>query len=204
VALVDYFEIEPEMDGLVNFDKIAPVDFPGIQFNAHLRFAGLAIGTLFVGQFSYLTGQRTYISQRLGGRPSVPFRLREGGNHSGKNLRHVFGRVDTADQGAALYPGSSSVAMRFSNRQRRLGFELLAAQLNTPRRVEVLVRFYDEEGRWMRQTPITLSQPGFYGFETVDEMFAIKGVTLEGLNGSRYAIDNIIFDTPMLIGWADP
>lgn len=207
IVRVPYGDIAPDMGGRVDFEAFELVAYPGQTFNARLRFPGLSTGEAFIGQIPFLRGQADRATRGLGGRPSLPFEiaarpLRLGVFADGaSNVLFSAAPTPRLDGTGLLYNhGGGTVALRFANMQRRLGFRVVVPNAFPAGGITLSVRFYGDNGAWIGSDPILLHQADPHGFATSDDRFRIKGVSVEPMNGARFAINDIIFDVPMLLG----
>ncbi|MEL7114276.1 MAG: hypothetical protein AAGP08_01580 [Pseudomonadota bacterium] len=211
IVSADYNEVAEEADGRVDFEAMPAAPFPGITLTGRLRFPGLAIGPKFVGQVHFLRGVAEFATLGLSGRPDIPFRVSQRPDwraiveieQAGRVNHALIASASTASvDGTKLVRnwGGGALVFRFSDRQRRLGFRVLSSPSGAPTTPQLVVRFFAADGAWITAPTQILIGPGLYAYATESEDFIIQGFSLEPINGSRFAIDDIVFDAPLLLG----
>ena len=212
VIPVDRDPYLPYLLGRVDFDAMSASSYPGTRYDSRLPFRGLIVDTYFRGQLPILrkTGRRTYGA--LAHEPETP--LKEGGFSSERIMSTLMVTTHTPpDTGAFLLSrvyeyeasrremgyGFGSIALKFSNDQFVLGFELVPPPTGTKRAPHVQLRFLDVAGHPVGPA-LELSAFGTYTFRDAEEIRRIRGVEVINMGLVPIGLDTIVFELPLVIG----
>lgn len=209
---VDYIDLKPLLLGNVDFEELDAPHLPGLPIDYVRRYPGLAIGTMFEGQVNYRAGVGAMASNHLSGHPATPLRAVK--RHGHRTV--IFAEMDTEISGTsnvvigvARTPtdtrfvdnvGFGSLTLGFSDRQYAIGLRIQFLPSESSKKQAAQLRFYDDLGGWMNQTPITIHQSGYYGLKLQTEERLIQGISLTNGGTVGFAIDDIIYEIPPLIG----
>lgn len=201
VTPVPYAPLLERLDQIVDFEDFDRFMSPGIRLEGVQDFGGLKAAERFSGQ---VTQQSDGFDQLLGS-PLPPLTLAAGKEY--ENLAVTFYILITnhlVGHAAPGYPenragGEGAIAVLFDSDQSALGFQVAAEPQpddpNTPAGV-MTVSFYSRDGQLIDRAEVVLDwgRAG-YGFERVNQIRDIAGITIENRDPAGIAIDDIIFDT---------
>ena len=213
IALVSRPPIAALLQGKVDFDAMNAVPYPGARYKSRLPFPGLVIDTYFRGQLPILrkTGRQTYgelvhdagSPLKEGGvsadRRMSTLMVAEDKSHPSGNF--LLSRVhEYAPRRRELGYGFGTIALKFSNDQQVLGFDLLRLPGRAAAKgLRVRVRFLDVSGRVIG-APMELTSTGTYTFQDQGGQRRIRGVEIVNLGLVPIGLDTIVFQLPLVIG----
>ena len=206
--LVDRAPFTHVLQGRVGFDDMAASPLPGTPYRARLPFKGAVFSTGFDGQVAILrdTGGVTHSANIR--TPAAPLSARNGPSRYAE--LHLVADAQS-DKGPFLashmwvpgvtddVQGFGTIAIAFSNRQFVFGFDLLPLQGSGTLPLVVRLQAYAVDGQPLG-APVILSQAGQVTFRLDSELRDIAGIELANLGWSGYAIDDIVFELPLVIG----
>ena len=198
----NYSEVSILLDRLVNFDELKSNAGQGKAYDWPLYYAGLKIGTHFQRQIPGWQKRKIGHSIGLSRHPAMNADLTQ---NVQQELRVIAVAAENllASKGWEINAqlvglGRGTIAARFADGQSAIAFEVHSPSQNT-NTPEVLVTFYlESEGKNIIRKSI--SGTGSFAFVTDDESHSIWGVTLESANGAPFAIDNLEYQRPVLLG----
>ena len=210
ILRVDRAPFEPRLLGIVDFEATSASPFPGMRYEGRMPFRGIIADTYFLGQIPILRkhGDRTFALNY--GNPSYP--LEEANEWRSYSTLHVL-EIGTHETNTVLTSrvaipsirprdenvGFGAIALKFTNNQFVIGFDLRPLEDTSHATPIVQVTFLTSEGERIGE-PVTLSEFGQYTFTTDDLSRDIKGIEFINLAHEAFAVDNIVFEVPILIG----
>lgn len=204
VDLVPYEALEPRLVTRVDFEDYPRMMSPGTALNGVQRLEGVRIGERFSGQTLTQVGG----FDRLSPGPVPPLDVVAGA--PGQNLAVSF-VYSLSNLVAGLAPpgypkkeagGEGAIAVLFDRDQFALGFRVAAdlrPEDNSSGRMQVA--FYRRDATLIATMDVTLGW-GIrgYGFLREAETADIAGVTITNMDPAGIAIDDLIFDTDLVLG----
>lgn len=163
---------EAELRGLVDFDSVSAAPLPGIRYRARIPFRGLIASTYFYGQIPIagLNGSQTYAINY--GRPESPLEPVADGRgfstlmalHLPENEKDVLLTSRVYESGLPRRDsaiGYGAIALKFSDRQPVIGFDLEPVTRNNRLKPNVQIKLFSVDGELLGN-PIILSDFGRY------------------------------------------
>ena len=204
IQLVPYDTLEPRLATLVDFEEYPRLLSPGTSLEGVQRFDGARIGERFAGQaLSHEDG-----FDRLSPFPLPPLDILPG--QPGQNLAVSY-VYTLSNQVAGLAPpgypeprsgGEGSIAVLFDRDQFALGFRV-AADLRPGNDAQgsMEVSFFRRDATLIATVDVPLNW-GFrgYGFLREGEVEDIAGIAITNADPAGIAIDDLIFDTDLVLG----
>lgn len=210
VALVPYTDLEPRLVTRVDFEDFPRRLSPGVQIDGIQRVEGAAMGERFQGQLIWQ--EDGY--DRVGPMPDTPLALASGPEGQNLSIALIY-QLSNQLQGLAPpgYPaihaeGEGAVAVLFDRDQFALGFRVAAEP--QPRDGAgspgaMTVQFFTRDARLIAEKVVTLGWGRkAYGFLREGEEPDIAGITITNADPAGIAIDDLIFDHDLAIGWLKP
>ncbi|MEO0694114.1 MAG: hypothetical protein AAFY90_14695 [Pseudomonadota bacterium] len=207
IALVPYSDLEPRLVTRVDFEDFPRRLSPGVQIDGVQRVEGAAMGERFLGQ--QLWQENGF--DRVGLVPDAPLSLAPGADGQNLSIALIY-QLSNQLQGLAPpgYPaidaeGEGSVAVLFDRDQFALGFRVAAEpqprdRPGTPG--QMTVQFFARDARLIAEMTVTLGWGRkAYGFLREGEEPDIAGITITNEDPAGIAIDDLIFDHDLAIGW---
>ncbi|MEL6645737.1 MAG: hypothetical protein AAFQ79_17535 [Pseudomonadota bacterium] len=207
ITLVPYTDLEPRLTTRVDFEDFPRRLSPGISLDGIQPVEGAALGERFQGQ---LIWQQDGFD-RTGLIPDAPLALVAGAEGQNLSIALIY-QLSNQLQGLAPpgYPatnaeGEGSVAVLFDRDQFALGFRVAAEPRprdgnGTPG--QMTVQFFARDARLIAEKTVTLGWGRqAYGFVREGEATDIAGITITNADPAGIAIDDLIFDTDLAIGW---
>ena len=205
IALVPYETLEPRLVTRVDFEDLPRQMSPGTSLDGVQRFEGARIGERFAGQTLFHENG----FDRLSPAPLPPLTLSAGA--PGQNLAVSF-ITTLSNQVAGLAPpgyperragGEGAIAVLFDRDQFALGFRV-AAEIELPEDAPaslMRVSFFRRDASLIATLDVPLGW-GFrgYGFLRDGETEDIAGITVTNSDPEGIAIDDLIFDTDLVLG----
>lgn len=205
VTLVSYHELESRLVSRIDFESFPRTLSPGTPLDGLVALEGAQLGERFTGQtLSEIDG-----FDRLSHFPMPPLRLEAGQNGQNLAVSFIYMLSNQLDGlGVAGYPersagGEGAIAILFDRDQFALGFRV-AAELEPdiatpPGQMEIA--FYRRDATPIATLTVTLDWGlSSYGFLRTDGTEDIAGITITNLDPEGIAIDDVIFDTDLVLG----
>lgn len=210
VTLVPYADLEPRLVTRVDFEDFPRRLSPGVQIDGIQRVEGAAMGERFQGQLIWQEDG----FDRVGPLADAPLALAAGADGQNLSISLIY-QLSNQLQGLAPpgYPainaeGEGAVAVLFDRDQFALGFRVAAEPQprdGAGRPGAMTVQFFTRDARLIASMPVTLGWGRkAYGFVRAGEEPDIAGITITNADPAGIAIDDLIFDHDLAIGWRDP
>ena len=204
VGVVPYEDLEPRLVTRVDFEDFPRLLSPGTPLEGIQRLEGVRIGERFAGQtLSHENG-----FDRLSPHPLPPLSIVAGAPGQNLAVSYVY---TLSNQVAGLAPpgfperragGEGAIAILFDRDQFALGFRV-AADLKPGDGTQGAMRvgFFRRDATPIASVNVTLGW-GFrgYGFLREGEVSDIAGITITNADPAGIAIDDVIFDTDVVLG----
>lgn len=208
ITLVPYETLEPRLVSRIDFEDFPRQMSPGLSLDGVVDFEGASMGERFSGHV--LTERDGF--DRLSHLPLPPLRLEPGAE--GQNLAVSFLYMmsnQLGGLGPAGFPsrdagGEGSIAVLFDRDQFALGFKVAAEptpEVAAPKG-RMNVAFFRRDATFISVLTIGLDW-GFssYGFVRENDAEDIAGMVITNLDPEGIAIDDLIFDTSLVLGWLE-
>ncbi len=205
VRLVPYEELEPRLVSRIDFEGFPRQMSPGVSLDGVVDLEGASLAERFSGHV--LTETDGF--DRLSHWPLPPLTLEPGAD--GENLAVSFLYM-MSNQLGGLGPrgfpsrdagGEGSIAILFDRNQFALGFKVAAEPApETPGpKGRMHVAFFRRDATLISELTIRLDW-GFsaYGFVRDSETEDVAGIAITNLDPEGIAIDDVIFDTDLVLG----
>jgi len=175
----------------VDFDDIAGVGPPGINYDSVFSSNGVGFAERFVGQTVSPTGD----NDQLGGATSGTLELQAGA--AGRNLSVLtgMGTQVLAGLGPSGFPndsarGEGAFAVLFPTNQSQFGFELFGGEGGTAN-----IDFFRVDGSHIQSIVLGgLGLSTFYGFSRDGGTQDIRGISIWNTDSGGIGFDNLRFD----------
>lgn len=210
IVLVERDLYADQLEGLVDFDDISASKLPGTRYGGRIPLRGLLADTYFAGQTPILrlNGTKTYGTNY--GLPAPPLEV---ANHwTYKSILMALHASETPEdvvltsrvseptiktRDSAV--GFGSIAIKFLDRQRVVGFDLEALPGNVLIKRLVQLRFFSIDGTLVGR-PIMLSDFGRHTFATSSFQQEIKGIEFVNFGQVPFGVDEVVFELPLILG----
>lgn len=207
-------EIQPLLNGLVDFEGTSASVFPGTMYRSNdLPFLGLRAGTYLAGQVPIKRKAGRQAFGAIWGLPATPVEIGKVKSISYLNLVEV----GTGEQkrillsshihdGAfpsshTLQAGYGQIAIRFTNPQRAIGILIdTLVERNNPEPF-CFVRFFDSDGHEL-PAPNEARGPQYRVYVTEDMSRQIRAITIENFGPVGIGVDEIRFEAPQILSSA--
>jgi len=177
---------------VVTFDDVQGGESPGTNYDVVLESNGTSLAECFVGQ----TRVYSVNFDILVDEPSNPLTLSVGNPNENLTIYHFEGSNSQVlvGNGPLGYPvfdalGEGSIAILFDYDQSEFGFEL-----NGCNDGRATVEFFRRDGTLIDRIVLASLSNGSFGFQRVDGVFDIAGVSIQNTDYSGLAFDNFCHD----------
>ncbi|WP_299925851.1 hypothetical protein [uncultured Pelagimonas sp.] len=223
IRTVERDEIEVHLTGLEDFDTLTPSALPGNSYARRLAFPGLKIGSHFDGQTAFINRaplKRWGASQGPARSPlkvpqktmlsrlnviadadestflasSIQLDLR-----SAHGLRQYIAPLAYPNLQRRIMVGYGPMAVSFKDTQFAFGFSLVLVKSLVPKQPKVKMEFYAKDGSTIGE-PMLLETFGEYTFWETSFDRVVSGFSLENIGDVPVGIDDIVFETPLMLG----
>lgn len=205
VILVPYEELEPRLVNRIDFEGFPRHMSPGVSLDGIVDLDGASLGERFTGHVLTERDGFDWLSHW----PLPPLKLEPGAD--GQNLAVSF-LYTMSNQLGGLGPrgfpsrdagGEGSIAILFDRDQFALGFKVAAEpepEVPGPKS-RMHVAFFRRDATLVSELTIGLDW-GFaaYGFERDGKTEDVAGIVITNLDPEGIAIDDLIFDTNLVMG----
>jgi len=184
---------------LIDFEDLAQVGAPGLNFDGIFESGGADFAERFVGQTLSFNGNHDVLS----GAPNSPLALQVGAAGQNLNVFSQPGNVLTG-LGPLGFPnfdaiGEGAFSVLFDFDQSEFGFQLVGGNAGT-----ATVDFYRRDGSLVESIILASLNNDFYGFSREGGVADIAGVSVYNIDAAGVGFDNLKHTKQGVVGPAVP